>query len=53
MIHQNSLRFYKDVAYDTYDGLVLNKTEGDRLASMHLGHLRDFLYYCSFSISTF
>ncbi|BDA46009.1 Putative aldolase class 2 protein PA3430 [Coccomyxa sp. Obi] len=32
MIHQNSLRFYNDVAYDTYDGLVLDKSEGDRLA---------------------
>ena len=33
MIHQNSLRFYNDVAYESYDGLVLDKSEGDRLAS--------------------
>ncbi len=39
MIHQNSLRFYNDVAYDTYDGLVLTQAEGDRLASAYLSHL--------------
>ncbi len=38
MIHQNSLRFYNDVAYDTYDGLVLDKSEGDRLASALVFH---------------
>lgn len=36
MIHQNSLRFYNDVAYDSYEGLVLDKSEGDRLASAHV-----------------
>ncbi|CAL5227973.1 g11022 [Coccomyxa viridis] len=32
MIHQNSLRFYNDIAYDTYNGLVLDDSEGKKLA---------------------
>ena len=32
MIHQNSLRFYNDIAYDDYNGLVLDDTEGRHLA---------------------
>ena len=32
MIHQNSLRFYEDIAYDTYNGLVLDDSEGKKLA---------------------
>ena len=32
MIHQNSLRFYDDIAYDTYNGLVLDDSEGKKLA---------------------
>ncbi|KAH8082997.1 hypothetical protein JL720_8509 [Aureococcus anophagefferens] len=35
MIHQNSCRFLDEVAYDTvYEGLVLGKAEGDRLAEV-------------------
>ena len=35
MIHQNSCRFYDEVAYDkVYEGLVLGKEEGDRLAEV-------------------
>ena len=35
MIHQNSCRFYDEIAYDTaYNGLVLGNKEGDRLASV-------------------
>ncbi len=36
MIHQNSLRFYKDIAYDDYEGLVLDEEEGNRLARARL-----------------
>jgi ribulose-5-phosphate 4-epimerase/fuculose-1-phosphate aldolase len=33
MIEQNALRFYDDIAYDdTYNGLVVDNAEGDRLA---------------------
>ena len=32
MVHQNSLRFYSDVAYERYGGLVLGDQEGARLA---------------------
>ena len=32
MAHQNSLRFYGDVAYERYGGLVLGHEEGARLA---------------------
>lgn len=33
MTHQNSLRFYKKVAYDDlYNGLVFDEAEGDRMA---------------------
>jgi ribulose-5-phosphate 4-epimerase/fuculose-1-phosphate aldolase len=33
MIEQNALRFHDDVAYDaTYNGLVVDRAEGDRLA---------------------
>ena len=32
MIHQNSLRFYNDIAYDDYNGLVLDDNEGRHLA---------------------
>ena len=32
MVHQNSLRFYGDVAYERYGGLVLGHEEGARLA---------------------
>ena len=33
MVEQNALRFYDDIAYDdTYNGLVVDKAEGDRLA---------------------
>mmetsp|Transcript_10231 Transcript_10231/g.33786 ORF Transcript_10231/g.33786 Transcript_10231/m.33786 type:complete len:285 (+) Transcript_10231:755-1609(+) len=35
MIHQNSCRFYDEIAYDyTYNGLVLGDKEGDRLADV-------------------
>ncbi|EIE24287.1 arad-like aldolase/epimerase, partial [Coccomyxa subellipsoidea C-169] len=43
MIHQNSLRFYNDIAYDTYDGLVLTQAEGDRLAKA-LGNKRVLIH---------
>ena len=33
MVEQNALRFYDDIAYDdTYNGLVVDNAEGDRLA---------------------
>jgi len=33
MVEQNALRFYDDIAYDdTYNGLVVEEAEGDRLA---------------------
>ena len=32
MVHQNSLRFWGDVAYERYGGLVLGHEEGARLA---------------------
>jgi ribulose-5-phosphate 4-epimerase/fuculose-1-phosphate aldolase len=33
MVEQNALRFYEDIAYDdTYNGLVVDHAEGDRLA---------------------
>jgi ribulose-5-phosphate 4-epimerase/fuculose-1-phosphate aldolase len=35
MVEQNALRFYDDVAYDdTYNGLVVDAAEGDRLAGV-------------------
>jgi ribulose-5-phosphate 4-epimerase/fuculose-1-phosphate aldolase len=34
MCHQNSLRFYKDLAYDSYNGLVLDDSEGKHLAKV-------------------
>jgi ribulose-5-phosphate 4-epimerase/fuculose-1-phosphate aldolase len=35
MVEQNALRFYDDIAYDeTYNGLVVDHAEGDRLASV-------------------
>lgn len=51
MIHQNSLRFYNDLAYDTYQGLVLDQLEGDRLASGHSLHLflQEVTTSCTFS----
>src|SRR5712671_1992620 len=40
MVEQNALRFYDDIAYDdTYNGLVLDNAEGDRLARV-LGEKR-------------
>src|SRR5437870_3722853 len=34
MVEQNALRFFDDIAYDdTYNGLVVDNAEGDRLAS--------------------
>ena len=32
MCSQNSLRFYGDIAYDCYNGLVLDDSHGDHLA---------------------
>jgi ribulose-5-phosphate 4-epimerase/fuculose-1-phosphate aldolase len=33
MVEQNALRFHEDIAYDdTYNGLVVDNAEGDRLA---------------------
>lgn len=44
MIHQNSIRFYQQIAYDTeYRGLILGKDEGDRLASV-MGDKRVLLH---------
>mmetsp|Transcript_13710 Transcript_13710/g.20450 ORF Transcript_13710/g.20450 Transcript_13710/m.20450 type:complete len:283 (+) Transcript_13710:96-944(+) len=44
MIHQNSARFYDEIAYDTeYTGLVLGKEEGDRLAE-NMGAKRVLLH---------
>jgi ribulose-5-phosphate 4-epimerase/fuculose-1-phosphate aldolase len=35
MVEQNALRFHGDIAYDdTYNGLVVDKAEGDRLAGV-------------------
>src|SRR5215470_7467760 len=40
MVEQNALRFHDDIAYDdTYNGLVVDSAEGDRLAKV-LGHKR-------------
>src|SRR5438034_5663514 len=40
MVEQNALRFYDDIAYDdTYNGLVVDNAEGDRLAQV-LGRRR-------------
>jgi ribulose-5-phosphate 4-epimerase/fuculose-1-phosphate aldolase len=40
MIEQNALRFHDDIAYDdTYNGLVVDEAEGDRLAQV-LGRKR-------------
>ncbi len=40
MVEQNALRFHEDIAYDdTYNGLVVDNAEGDRLARM-LGRRR-------------
>ena len=40
MVEQNALRFHDDIAYDeTYNGLVVDPGEGDRLAGV-LGHKR-------------
>ena len=40
MIEQNALRFHDDIAYDdSYNGLVVDETEGDRLARV-LGEKR-------------
>src|SRR5256712_10207329 len=40
MVEQNALRFHDDIAYDdTYNGLVVDNTEGDRLARV-LGEKR-------------
>ena len=40
MVEQNALRFYDDIAYDdTYNGLVVDNAEGDRLARV-LGEKR-------------
>jgi ribulose-5-phosphate 4-epimerase/fuculose-1-phosphate aldolase len=34
MVEQNALRFHDDIAYDdTYNGLVVDRREGDRLAA--------------------
>src|SRR5439155_1556886 len=40
MVEQNALRFHEDIAYDdTYNGLVVDNSEGDRLARV-LGRKR-------------
>src|SRR5256714_2420180 len=40
MVEQNALRFHEDIAYDdTYNGLVVDAAEGDRLARV-LGNRR-------------
>jgi ribulose-5-phosphate 4-epimerase/fuculose-1-phosphate aldolase len=40
MCHQNSLRFYKDIAYDhEYHGLVMDDNEGKRLAGKIQGKM--------------
>lgn len=33
MCHQNSLRFYNRICYETYDGLAHDESVGDRLAA--------------------
>eukprot|EP01089_Gocevia_fonbrunei_P013017 TRINITY_DN3230_c0_g1_i2.p1 TRINITY_DN3230_c0_g1~~TRINITY_DN3230_c0_g1_i2.p1 ORF type:complete len:136 (+),score=18.61 TRINITY_DN3230_c0_g1_i2:234-641(+) len=38
MVHQNSLRFQNTICYDnSYQGLVLDETEGDRLSKIIKG----------------
>ncbi|CAE8649359.1 unnamed protein product [Polarella glacialis] len=52
MCHQNSLRFYDDVAYDhEYRGLVMDQDEGTRLAAA-LGGKRVLLHRCHGPIVT-
>ncbi len=44
MVEQNALRFYEDIAYDdTYNGLVVDNAEGDRLARALAGKRAMFL----------
>ncbi|TAK82846.1 MAG: aldolase [Betaproteobacteria bacterium] len=44
MVEQNALRFYEDIAYDdTYNGLVVDSAEGDRLARALAGKRALFL----------
>lgn len=46
MIHQNSLRFYNDIAYDDYNGLVLDDSEGKRLAGNPVPNASCFHQLC-------
>ena len=36
MIHQNCQKFFEDIAHDTYNGLVLDGSEGNRIAGDQL-----------------
>lgn len=44
MTHQNSLRFFDDIVYDsTYNGLVLDDSEGERIVSV-MGEKRVYMH---------
>ena len=44
MTHQNSLRFFDDIVYDsTYNGLVLDDSEGERIVSV-MGDKRVYMH---------
>lgn len=46
MIHQNACRFHDEIAYDLeYNGLVLGREEGDRLADV-MGDKRVLMHQC-------
>lgn len=40
MLHQSCQLFYDDIAYDSYNGLVLDGSEGNHLAGQQIFSLR-------------
>ncbi len=54
MIHQNSMRFYNDIAYDgVYNGLVLDEDEGESAlqSALNLSKLRLHLLHTALAIA--
>ena len=43
MIHQNCQYFFEDIAYDTYNGMVLDGSEGDSWAGLAIHPVIDAL----------